>query len=112
MELFAEYIKERQGLELIQDYEGGFCSYRIVGRECYLADIYVSKGKRKIGQGGALLGEIIKQALKNNCELITANIHLKDPNANDTLKAAQACGFRVVACDQDVLLISKLITED
>lgn len=111
MELYAEYIKEREGSELIST-PYGWLSYRITDKECFIIELFVTQAARRSGQGSELLTKIIKQALRNNCELITANIHLFDPNHDGTLRGALARGFKILSANNDVLLVAKKITED
>lgn len=107
---YAQYILERQGFESFWR-EHGFISYKVTGTECFLADMFVEAGARKTGKGRKLLEELIGIARYRGCNVITANIYLFDPNANNTLLAAMACGFRVEKCGNNVLLIAMELKE-
>lgn len=103
--LFASYIKERQGIDSIW-HEHSFVIYRIVGPECFIVDMFVEKDIRAKGNGRLIINELLEIAKKAGCECITGNIHLGDKGANNTLKASQACGFEVVRAEGNTLLIS------
>lgn len=111
MKLYADYILERQGLKLINK-EICFASYRVVGDELFISEFFVQKEYRKSGVGRSLLKEILEVSLNEKCAVVTANIHVKDPNHNETLMAVLACGFKVVAAQNDVILISLSVKED
>lgn len=106
--LYARYVEERRGLSSIwKPY--GFLTYKVAGNECFIVDMFIEKSERKSGKGRELISELSAIARVNGCEVITANIHLADPNANKTLAASLATGFVVSAADADVLLISKKV---
>lgn len=108
--LYAQYIHEREGLSsLWKSY--GFVAYKIVKAECFIADMFVTKEHRRLGQGKALLNNLIEVAQGAGCEIVTANIHLWDPNANKTLAAALSVGFVVSQAAPGTLLVSKKIKE-
>lgn len=104
--LIADYMKERLGFTTIFK-PGGFITYRINGGEAFLAEIFVSKEKRKSGLGREMLIELLNIAKKNKCVYVSANIHLHDKGANNTLRAALSCGFNVSGADQGQLVITK-----
>jgi predicted GNAT superfamily acetyltransferase len=108
--LWANYIQERQGLlSLWRPY--GFVAYRIADQECFIADMFIERSERRSGKGRQFIDEMTEIAANRECNVITANIHLADPNANKTLAAAMACGFQVTASGDGVLLIAKKIKE-
>lgn len=109
--LYAKYLKERQGIESLWN-EHSFVTYRICGPECFIVDMGVESGSRGRGLGRRLVSDLSRIAREADARFLTANIHLKDKGANDTLQAAQACGFEVTGAHNDVLLISKKIKED
>ena len=74
--------------------------------------MYVRQGMRKNGLGSDLIKDLIGLATFHKAEVITANIHLFDANANNTLMAALKTGFKVVRADQDILLIALNFMEE
>ncbi|NJM09340.1 MAG: hypothetical protein HC883_00110 [Bdellovibrionaceae bacterium] len=106
--LYAKYILEREGLRIIEN-ESAFLTYKITDRECFIANMFVDWSKRNAGNGRALIEELMKVA--EDCDVITANIWMWDPNANKTLQAALATGFVVAHAADGVLLISKKLKE-
>ena len=39
---YAQYIKEREGKEIVEDHKG-FATFVITDKECYIVDIFVKK---------------------------------------------------------------------
>lgn len=102
--LFAKYLSEREGKQIIED-ERGFIVYKIVGEECYLAEGFVSEEARGSSAASDLFRHLLAAAQAEGCKAITANIHLIDPGAMRTLAAALKRGFRVASANNNVLLI-------
>lgn len=109
--LYAKYINERLGHEILEN-ETGFIVYKVNGKEVFIVDMYVRQGMRKNGLGSDLIKNLIGLATFHEAEVITANIHLFDVNANSTLMAALKTGFKVVRADQNILLIALNFMEE
>lgn len=104
--LYAKYIREREGKEIIET-EWGFVTYKIIGKEIYLADMYLTHEERNLGLASGLVKMLIDIGIKNECEVLTANVHLADKNANDTLSKALHLGFELAGANNGVILIAK-----
>lgn len=111
MKMYADYILERQGLSLLTS-EHGFIAYSLNGEECFVAELFIRKEYRRAGFAKELFKELLQICLNAKCKIITANIHLWDRGANNTLKAIQTVGFEITGAQNGVLLVSKKITED
>jgi GNAT superfamily N-acetyltransferase len=107
--LYAKYIKEREDLEVLEN-ESGFITYKISGKECFIANMYVEADQQRKGRGHILIMVLEKLAKNHGCEFLSANIHLKDHGASKTLIAALLVGFEVKAADLGVLVIIKDIS--
>ena len=55
--LFAKYLKDRQGIEVLES-EFGFITYKLNGEECFIVDMCVDKSTRMQGHGRFLLNEL------------------------------------------------------
>lgn len=102
--LYERHIKEREGLELLED-DWGFTTYRCSGEECFMSDFHVSKEARGSNHSRQLLSELCKLATDSGCKYISANVDLRDPGANHTLAVALHLGFKVSRAGNDRLLI-------
>ena len=102
--LYAEYLKERQEAEILEN-ESGFIIYKLTDGECFIIDMFIRPEIRGLGEGHSLVKNLKQIAIASGCKAITANIHLADKNANKTLLAGLHTGFKVVRADQNILLI-------
>lgn len=104
--LYAKYMKERSNAEILET-ESGFIVYRIVGKECFIVDMYFDRDKRGTKLPTQLVNELGEVAKESGCECITANIHLSDKMAAKTLTSTLKFGFSLVRADAGILLIAK-----
>ena len=111
MELYHEYIKEREGLALYTN-EHGFVSYRCTGHECYIADIFIKKESRGTPALFDLIKELEKIAIVNGCSHLSGVIRANDPGINRTMKAALKLGFNILAIQNNGVVITKELKGD
>ena len=104
--LYAKYIKECEGFEVLEN-ESGFLFYKIRDGECFLAHVFTEAEARKTGRARSLIDEVSEVAIKNDCEVVSASIDLRDKNASKTLAAALRVGFEVKAAEHGVMIIVK-----
>lgn len=104
MSLFGQYISETRDLKIVES-EKGFATYSVIGKECYIEDIYVAPEHRFSGYGTQLADQIKKIALEAGCTHIfgTTNCRFKDPDAS--LKAMLAYGFKISKVFNDIILL-------
>lgn len=77
---YALYIKEREGMDIIED-EKGFATYQLSPalRAAYIQDIFVRKEFRKEGIASAYADQITKIAKDNGLTTLIGSV---DPRAN------------------------------
>jgi len=102
MELFREYVKEREGCETLV-IDNGFLTARIDKDErgnkfLFINDFFVSKKDRKKIRHTAikLLAKAKTLALKNDCLKICGVVWTDTLNATESLKANLYYGYKVV----------------
>lgn len=108
--MYAEFIKEREGLDLIET-NAGFLTFKIVGGECFIANMFIRPSERGSQLCEELLSNLFDYAMTRKCEVVTGNIHLNDKGCNRTLRAALKNGFNLVKAEHGVLLIAKRMGE-
>lgn len=106
--LYAKYIKEREGHEILED-EYGFIAYLISNKECFIANMYVDQGQRGNGNGRDLIHALAEIAKSAGCEFLSATIHMNDKNCSQTLLAALLVGFEAVRAELGTIVIFKNI---
>lgn len=103
---YAKYIKDREELVILEN-EFGFITYKISGKECFLANMYIDENQRQKGKGRELISQLSEIAHAKSCDVISANIHINDKNASKTLLAALIVGFKIARAEYGTLLIVK-----
>lgn len=106
MEMFKEYLKERENKEVIEN-EYGFLVYKIFDKECFLADFYIKPAFRKTFVVGDFVSQLEVIAKDNGCECITAQIQIADKGHKVTLSAAFKLGFNIVSSNNNAIIIMK-----
>lgn len=107
--LYAKYIKEREDADVIEN-EHGFLTYKVIGKELAIDNLYVDSNYRKSGCCFSLVQEVEEIAKKQRCEIITGTIHLIDPGANITVQAALRIGFKIHSANNNKIIIYKNIS--
>ncbi len=106
--LYAKYILEREGAELIES-SSTFITYKIDGKECFIANTFTEESKRKSGHFKSILKDLEAIARSRGCEFLSANIHLRDKHASATMAVSLALGFRIEKADCGIIMITKLL---
>lgn len=75
MNLYKEYIKERENKEIIV-IDQGFVTFEIVKPYIYLCDMYVRKEDRQLGYADILEGAVMLAGKTNDCDEILTSASL------------------------------------
>lgn len=110
MSLYADYIKEREGREVIEN-SIGFVAFKIIDNECYLADMYIVPDSRRGLAVKHFIDQLAKEASGRGCEYITARLHDNDPNRNRTLRAALKLDFNIFRSETGCIVIAKKLEQ-
>jgi hypothetical protein len=109
--LYAKYIQEREGAEIIES-EHGFISYKFLGDQCLVLDMFVEKSSRGNGHFKGLFSELEQKAKNAFCVQVCGRIFLADKNHKTTLFAVLSIGCEIARADGDCFyIIKKLDTE-
>lgn len=104
--LYAKYILERQGLQILED-ESSFMFYKISNNELFLAEMFIEKSERATTRLKRMIDMLSQIGIESGCDVMTATIHLADPGCNHTLSSALKAGFKLARANNDIILISK-----
>jgi len=110
MKLYAEYIKEREGLSLIEkDY--GFCTYVVVNDYIYIVDIYIKKDKRNKRLAEDLTNEVIELGRELDCKYVMGSFCLDTKNWKVGKAFVKSQGFKYLNKDKknNMIFVSKEI---
>ena len=79
MNLYAEYIEEREDAKLYHD-EDGFFTYKLLNDAFFVKDLYVRKEKRREGIGNKYAKKIEELAKKHDCLVIFCTVCVEANN--------------------------------
>lgn len=102
--LYAQYIKERQGIEIIEC-EEGFITYHIDSERCRIIDIFVAQEFRKKGYGMRLALQVAEIAREAKCRIVLGQVDTRALNCTDSLSAMLKMGMRVLCNDGDLIML-------
>lgn len=109
MSLYADYIKEREGRNIVED-EDGFATFIFCGpeqKECYIVDIYVRPEKRKTGKAASFADTITDIARKVGCTYLSGSVDARTNGATESLWVLLRYGFHVVGVAENLIWFRK-----
>lgn len=104
MNLYAQYLKEREGKEVIEK-GTGFCIYEIHSPHVYISDVFVQKEYRNFGIASSLIEEVVQKAKKENCKYALTSFCLKANGWNISRKVMKKLGFKFYRKDKNTKMI-------
>jgi GNAT superfamily N-acetyltransferase len=108
MKLYADYIKEREGKELLE-LEQGFATYKIRPPECYIVDIYVKPEYRKTGVAATMADFICAIAKDRGCTTLLGSVNTAAHGATSSMRVLLAYGMVLRAAKESMIYLSKEI---
>lgn len=108
MQFYKDYLKEREGFEVIES-DSGFATYKVYGEECYIRDIYIVPEQRRKGAAAALGNQIREIAKSQGCKYLTGSVASQLPSATNNTKAMFADGYRILRTTADMIYFVKEI---
>lgn len=108
MSMWAAYIAEREGSEMIE-IEEGFITFRITNKECFVSDFYVKPEFRGHGIAFKLGDMVTERALEKSCTHLTSNVRLGWPGDTASLRVQLRYGFIPVDAHNGVIALQKEI---
>jgi ribosomal protein S18 acetylase RimI-like enzyme len=107
--MWADYVKEREGKETIEDPGQGFIVYKIQNQVCHICELYVAPHCRKEKIGSRLADAVTKIAKEAGCKVLFANVVPSLNGANESMLAQLAYGFKITAAHEDCIFMHKEI---
>lgn len=109
MSHFADYIKERENREIIED-DHGFATYAYVGeglKECYIIDIYVVPDHRNGHFATEMADKIAEKAKKDGCTVLSGTVDPTTNGANDSLWVLLKYGMTLAGVSNGIIWFRK-----
>jgi predicted GNAT superfamily acetyltransferase len=109
MSVWGDYQRERFG-HLVIENDDSFVVFRMKAGECFIVEFAVARDKRKMGIGRKLLDDVVTIAKANaGCKLLVCTVNSEALNANDSLLAALAYGFKLYGTEKSFIWLKKEI---
>lgn len=107
MSLFGDYIKERQGKEILETGDG-FATYYFPNPDtCYIEDIYVRPEARRTGLASKMADQIVQIAKENRCQALIGSVSVAAFGSTESLKALLAYGFELEGLKGELIYLKK-----
>lgn len=108
MSLFADYIKEREGKNVIEN-DHGFASYSINKQTgvCYVQDIYVIPEKRSSGLALQMVNHIVEIAKRDGCKHLMGSVAPSAKNSQNSLRLLIEYGLRLHSSHDNIIFFIK-----
>lgn len=106
MRHMADYLKEREGFDSIIT-EEAFASYRIVGEECYIKDIWVHPDCRNKNYASEIADDIAAIAKRKGCKYLSGSVCTEANNPTASVKVLLAYGFLIHSAVQSGIFFRK-----
>jgi len=99
MSLYSEYVKEREGLEIIES-DQGFVTYQLFDKKCYIIDIYVVPEAREKDLASKMADQVEQIAREEYCETLMGSVCLNLSHASRSMKVLMGYGMKPVRVTQ------------
>lgn len=107
MSMYADYVIEKTGDEIIES-EVGFAVYRYLNeKQVYITDIFVRPEHRKIGAASALADGVCILARKRGCTELLGSVVPSLKGSTTSLKVLIGYGMRLDSATNDLILFKK-----
>lgn len=108
MSLYGQYIKEREGTDIIET-EDGFATYSIFpeSKTCYVKDIYIRPEARRSGVASTIVDRIVEIAKQNYCTELLGTVDPTTIGATESMKAQFGYGFKLKNISGSLIVLSK-----
>lgn len=107
MKMYANYISERLGRDIIVYPDMGFATFQIQNEECYLVDIFVEKDFRRQDVGTRLADDVVKIAKQKGCTVLTGSVALNSKNPDASIKSLLFYGLNPVSANDNFIIFKK-----
>lgn len=105
--LFAEYIKEREGKQIIES-DKGFATFKVFdNKECYLESIYVKPEYRETGLATDMANEISEIAKEHGCTSLIGSVCIDDVAVTKNMKVLLAYNMQIYKIVGNLIFLKK-----
>jgi GNAT superfamily N-acetyltransferase len=115
MKLYADYIKEKHGKQIILIENEGFATYTIdisptTGTKyIYIYDMYVAPEYRGSSTSVRIVDEIHRVAREAGCSFSLSTIVMSEPGADRAVRFQVGCGALPIGMENGILTLKKML---
>jgi hypothetical protein len=108
MSLYAEAVNEKYGFSVYED-DNGFFAYRIIEKQLYIEEFFISEKVRSEKKGKEFLNVMIELAKSFNCEKVVISIYMyvKNDLRDATLFIAMRNKFRLLRSSESHIYLER-----
>ena len=106
MSLYADYIKERQGFECLEN-EHSFITYKKIDDFVFIEDLYIKPEARREGKGTELCEQVEDIAIELGCKALVTTVDMSTNGWEASLQGILKFGFNLVNQDKTCLYFNK-----
>lgn len=108
MSLYAAYIKEREGKEIIET-DKGFLTFSIMKDGIYIEDVFTSPDHRHSGESLQLVSQVSEIAKERGLTKLFCSVIPTANNSTLSLKVVLAHGFKLNSSTNNFIWLEKRI---
>jgi GNAT superfamily N-acetyltransferase len=108
MSHYADYLNETGSKHILED-ASGFATYHLVGKECYIEDIYVAPVFRQQKVASQFAQQIESIAKVAGCTHLTGSVNTTAKNPTQSMKVLLAYGFKLLRSEPKTIWFVKEI---
>lgn len=95
MELYKQYVKEREGVETIST-DSGFIMYKIENDKCLICDLYILPELRKQNKGSFFANQVFELCKEMGIKEVHAQVDIRANGHKTSILAIEAFGFKEI----------------
>jgi GNAT superfamily N-acetyltransferase len=108
MSLYGDYIKEREGKEIIEDHRG-FASFSFMQDVVMINDLYVVPQYRQNKVGSEFANKIVDLAKQKGCKFMYCTVDINTNGSSESMAAILAYGFKLDQYINNLILLKRSI---
>lgn len=106
--LFAQYIKEREGKEIVET-DWGFATFKPMQDWMYIEDIYIKPSERRSGKASFLADRVTEIAKNRGFSKLLGTVKPSATGSTESMKALLGYGFKLISAESDAIYFEKTI---
>ena len=103
---YAQYMKERGDVDTYED-EKGFFTYKVVGENFEVLELFVVPEHRRIGTGNEYSNKIDELAKENECNATYCTVCLMANGCDISAKYIMNNGYTIIKVDDEFIYYKK-----